>query len=341
MEKKRGKPTQRGMGSPHDVTDSQPPASSGLSRKTHRGLGDSQPPKLVTMHGVAPPSDRPPPLEQPTVGENAVEYSGDDLSFEHGEVPRFGDHELPPEVAAELNGDDQQTSVSFDGDRSQFRTAPGGGKNRLSGGRAAAAAYVSPSTLSPGHGTDPQVRPVEVAEHVLKEARSFQTEPSLVKKRASQLPPQAERVAPPMVQRSPWSGPAAGVIAALLVVGVYFLFRGEAGEEPPTLQKNAALAESSDGAPFAASAEVAASQPPPEVEPASSAGIATSAPPSPSVEPSSSGTGSAQPRPSLPPSGQKRRNEKSARPKINHASPSPPQPTSKPVSTKKRDLWLE
>lgn len=192
---RRGKLTRRGIGSPSDPSESdRPPAPGGLPRLTHRGLGDSQPPKLVTMHGVAPPSesDRPPSMPEGS-SKKTLELSVELGRLTQDPLPDFSDLGFES-----VKTDDVIRDVSEN--RSQFRTAPGGGKNRLSGGRAVAAAYVSPSTLSPGHGTEPKLGPVEVAEHVLREARSFQTEPSLAKKRASHNPPQT-----PPVRRLSWS----------------------------------------------------------------------------------------------------------------------------------------
>lgn len=224
---RRGKPTRRGIGSPSDTPGSDPPPAQGsLPRMTHRGLGDSQPPKLVTMHGVAPPSDRPPGMPE-DLSKKTLE-----LTMELGRLapdppPDFSDLGI---TAAPFEEEQSKGEVNeFLDVRAQFRTAPGGGRNRLSGGRAIAAAYVSPSTLAPGHGTEPKLGPVEVAEHVLREARSFQTEPSLVRKRASYNPQ------PPLTRasgRHVWIYAAGALIVLIVLVASQFIVAEDVERTP-------------------------------------------------------------------------------------------------------------
>lgn len=94
---------------------------------------------------------------------------------------RIAAHEdITPREGSELDDPDA---------RSRFRTAPGGGLNRVSGGREHARAYVSPVTVKPGTPTTPVTGAVKVLDVVEKAVRAYQTEPSLLKRRLSSLPP--------------------------------------------------------------------------------------------------------------------------------------------------------
>lgn len=213
---KRGKPTQ-GVGSPNEPSlDDESGVKAGLSRRhTHRGLGDGQAPKLVTMHGVAPPSDPPPPPSpaQAVRAQNAHELPLSALRSPG--LPAFDDDTPDESEFAPVSN-----QLGMPGDRSQFRTAPGGGKNRVSGGRAAASAYVSPSTLAPGHGAEPKVQSVEVDSRVIREARFHQTEPSLMRRRASHVPPEPTYV--PM-KKSSWVLPALLALGAAVGIAVVLM----------------------------------------------------------------------------------------------------------------------
>lgn len=151
------------------------------SRGTERGVGNTPPRQISTKPGIAPapPTSDPPPaprLEKTPAQPSAAvdEAPGQDVR------EQFREDQTPAE---------SEYDVKVESDRSQFRTAPGGGKNRVSGGRAAAAAYVSPSTLPPGHGTGRITAAVKVHEAVQQDARTFPTEPSLMRRRESSLPP--------------------------------------------------------------------------------------------------------------------------------------------------------
>jgi len=266
---KRGKPTQ-GIGSPNEPPlDDESGVKAGLSRRhTHRGLGDSQAPKLVTMHGVAPPSDPPPPPAQPVGAPSAGRFFDEGASsprqlsvdvLPHDSlraplVPHFDGDDTPDEGEFAPLSNQLGTPV----DRSQFRTAPGGGKNRVSGGRAAASAYVSPSTLAPGHGAEPKVQSVEVDSRVIREARFHQTEPSLVRRRASQVPPEPTEL--PMKKAS-WLLPVLivlGVSAALAAVAIVALLPSS---HPPGPSPVAKTASTPAGRPSPSAPPVVASAP--------------------------------------------------------------------------------
>lgn len=159
-------------------------------QQTARGLG-GKPAKIVTKPGVAPASDPAPlPLgssavdleETGRVGVGVAQGSHQNVAAEEVTIEAARDELTPAEVGAFTNP----------GSRASFRTAPGGGKNRVSGGRASAAAYVSPSTVAPGQAVRPMTSKVQLHEQVKKEARSFHTEPSLLRRRASSLPPTEE-----------------------------------------------------------------------------------------------------------------------------------------------------
>ena len=359
---KGGKPTRRGLGSPSDTSDSEPPASSRLSRQTHRGLGDSQPPKLVTMHGVAPPSDPPPPPVAARQSSSAPAEG--DIDLRHSAVPRFQDHELPPDVLAELKSSlEERTDTGEASGRAQFRTAPGGGKNRVSGGRSSAAAYVSPSTLAPGHGAEPRLGPVEVDEHVLREARSFQTEPSLMRKRASQVPPEAQLPVIPKTSASAWPWLIAGAVVASLLLVYFFASPGPtapfSSESAPGLVPTGGDLSAAQRLEMqkpqiqgpeqhAARPEVAA-----DSEPASAASAPTvpSTPSAPEpVEPEKKLSGTVAAPKNADFSSEKNSNENAHGPNIGHAEqrPKTPSPSGQPAPERKqptakheRDLWLE
>ena len=332
---KRGKLTRRGMGSPSDPPGiDPPPTSGGGKRPTHRGMGDSQAPKLVTMHGVAPPSDsdRPPP-PVPSLERKTLEFSTEDFNFHHDALPNFSEEETPVDHESDVMPPSEDRE-SLGEDRSRFRTAPGGGKNRVSGGRAAAAAYVSPSTLSPGHGTDPRVVPVEVADHVLREARSFQTEPSLARKRASHNPPAAVSlpVPPPARSRRPLVIGAGALLTLALVGGAWAVLRStRALHEPGT------------------TAPVIHNSPSTPAVPPSQAAAPSTAREVPSPTPSQADSGSVEHKDDLSPGQENEfRNQPPARPTTEHADQPSPSPAKKPSSnsktrptTKSRDLWLE
>lgn len=81
------------------------------------------------------------------------------------------------------------SGASIASERARYKTTPGGGRNRTSGGRVAAIAYVSPKTVSPAQGVRQETVPVRVHTSVIKDAHSYKTEPSLLRRRASSLPP--------------------------------------------------------------------------------------------------------------------------------------------------------
>ena len=102
-------------------------------------------------------------------------------------------------------------------DRSRFRTAPGGGKNRVSGGRAKAAAYVSPMTLNPGFAKILTTAPIKISEKAIRASQDYQTEPSLLRRRESQ---------PSLTSRDhgPLKAAAMGVLIAFIsVASTYWL----------------------------------------------------------------------------------------------------------------------
>lgn len=178
--------------------------------------------KIVTKVGVAPPSDPPPPLAPRSQAEadklrtnpgltapppldqmqfGSDEEEGDRISSREEFTPREGSD------LRNLNEDDEETS-----DRSRFRTAPGGGRNRVSGGRAQASAYVSPSTLPPEQGRDHITSAIKVDEVVRNAVRAYETEPSLMRRRASSLPP---RMPLPQEKRN-----GAALVLGALVLGL-------------------------------------------------------------------------------------------------------------------------
>ncbi len=137
------------------------------------------------------------------------------------------------------------------GDRSQFKTAPGGGKNRISGGRVAAAAYVSPVTLPPATGNTPVTSAIKVHQRVKEEVRSYVTEPSLLRRRESSLPPE-----PPGYRddsRKLIVGLGAALVVALLMIVYLVGFRetspGEVREALPVEVRETSPSEVTPAAP--------------------------------------------------------------------------------------------
>ncbi len=153
--------------------------------------------KTTDPFGLAPP----PPLDQ-----MQVEHAG---NVQRSEADRDSTRELetdpvgsePPipyddrvidsaRIAAHEDVTPREGSDLDDPDaRHRFRTAPGGGKNRISGGREHAKAYVSPTTLRPSTPVPPITSAVKVLDVVENAVRAYRTEPSLLRRRASSLPP--------------------------------------------------------------------------------------------------------------------------------------------------------
>jgi hypothetical protein len=297
------KKTKQGIGE----VKTDPPISSSRrgSKLTQRGMPKEEK-KIVTKAGLAPPpgkssdktSDKatnpglkaPPPLE--------------DIQFEVD-----GD-------GTELNGSDAGDQE----DRSKFRTAPGGGRNRVSGGRERAAVYVSPTTVAPGHGKDHITSAIKVDEVVANAVRAYETEPSLLKRRASSLPPKMPRE----YERSSklvW----AALIAGLLLGGIVVWLGSSLPEsENPKKDRNA----SAQGPKQGSDAKPASDKQPSTEE------SAASAPPD--------ARSKASPDPQVV---QKAANETEAAPQVKPAAiqSSSPLPTPPPKTKKKpsNDLWLE
>lgn len=171
---------------------------------TQRGLSDSRPPpKVVTKHGLAPPpptsTPPPPPPDDPEFRPEFIPPSSKVPHFEGLEQTWGPDHQAlleardePTPAAHEISDFEEDLQAK---DRSIFQTSHGGGKNRISGGRSAARAYVSPSTLAPSHGSSHHTKAVKIHESVREESYRYTTEPSLLRRRQSSLPA-APAVAP-------------------------------------------------------------------------------------------------------------------------------------------------
>jgi hypothetical protein len=141
-------------------------------------------------------------LETDPFGMDAPEPEGGELTLDiDGRVAAHED--ITPREGSEI--DDSEA-------RSRFRTSPGGGLNRISGGREHAAAYVSPITVKPGTPTTPVTGAVKVMDVVEKAVRAYKTEPSLLRRRLSSLPP---KMPPPETRMHL----LVGAIAIGLVIG--------------------------------------------------------------------------------------------------------------------------
>jgi len=340
---RRDKTTQKGIGP--DLSDDMAPPSSGareshvqsrepqsgsVPRGTQQGLGSRQQ-KMSTKVGVAPPSNPPPPVER--VADPERERFDDEMPTAQHSLSELSRATCGPDYEAMEEARDEATpmdnpSEREQSNRSEFKTAPGGGKNRISGGRAVASAYVSPKTVPPGKGHDHVTAAVKVLETVQEEARSYRTEPSLLRRRASSLPP-------PMPGRkagAPIAWILGGLCALALAGGLtYFALplenasneaekpNGKAADKPLPAESAPAMETS---APPAAAAQPAADDSPQVKEAVEN------------KEPSPE----AQPKAAKVPPGAKTRAPVPGRAPQPQAAPSPKKPTAAPESD---DPWLD
>lgn len=250
-----------------------------------------------------------------------------------------------PAVAARERAE-ERNSIPPDEDspesrRQEFDTVPGGGANRLSGGRAAARAYVGPRTPVPVvHGRLDTVS-VDLGSSVGHDERVFETSPSLQRRRVSET--ELGSLPPVSYEKDSWGrGMLLLVVSALLAFAVVFFLRARPGASevttdtakptavpvntPPanTQPTSAAPANTAHVPPTetARPADPATNQPIPVPPPAASAPAVPAASPNPV----------ASPRPkSVAPS--------SSRPQSSPSSSSSSRPSSAPPT--KTDPWLE
>lgn len=133
----------------------------GDQRKTEQGLG-GVPPRTDQAGGT-------PPVEDPREASRE--------SKTPTEAYQFYDEQGRPQQPSE--------------DRQSYRTVPGGGSNRISGGRPNAAAYVGVRTVPPHETPTDTAHAIKVDRALHVEARSYKTEPSLAKRGSSLPPPHA------------------------------------------------------------------------------------------------------------------------------------------------------
>jgi hypothetical protein len=207
----------------------------------------------------------------------------------------------------------------------------------MSGGREHAAAYVSPSTLSPAHGSTPVTAAIKVHEIVESAVRAYQTEPSLLRRRASSLPP------PIRVRVGQRSGIIAGAATLGLALGIFATFLGvralrtrdSAAVQLPSLPENA------EPAPHSSSNHLRnGSSPGPTPMPVAASGGEVPPLPAASASPAAGFPPAAPPTRASLPATLRTKTPKPAtsRPASPSPSPSPAQPTS---AAPKSDLWLE
>ncbi len=162
--------------------------------------------KLVTRPGMAPPP---------------VEYASWDMS-----VPLTVE-----ETQSELLANKEASRT-----RSQFKTAPGGGANRISAGRSSAAVYVSLRTLTPETGpVSRAVAAIKVDEVVIREVRDLQTQPSLFRQRSSALVQGAGPIHWDQLKK----GALAGILLGLLVTAAVVAFYPQGINSPGKLKPGA------------------------------------------------------------------------------------------------------
>ena len=276
---------------------------------TERGVGITPEKKLITKPGVAPPSDPPPPPSEPPPPWDEITQEAPVVLDEvpaQAQAPSMESLRDEQTPVGEYRAAEEGETSPEGGERSQFRTARGGGKNRVSGGRAAAAAYMSPSTLPPGHGAGKITSAVKVHEKVQEDARTFPTEPSLMRRRQSSLPPPL----PPGYGKHPipWRWISGGVVFVAGVLAVVWLLRQPAApiaELPPAQNseelRNAAPAgpmqeEMAPPAPEKITPPASAAQPePPSQVPAPSQALAPAIKAEPSPQPAATSKSTASP----------------------------------------------
>lgn|GEM_PF-2993191 len=159
----------------------------------------------------------PPPSSDPKAQRRDLIQTAPDLP-----VPRS--RPSPPPHGQSAHGQ-LQPEVSVDPvvARRDAKTVPGGGLNRISDGRAAAAAYVGVKPLPDGARPLPQtLSPVKLARDLQIENKEFRTEPAL---RGPSIPPPSvpSRVTPVSPHRlgfRPGSPQAVMAVVALLAVAV-------------------------------------------------------------------------------------------------------------------------
>ena len=167
----------------------------GVYHKTTDPMGLTPPPVLdqMQLEAMDPPEETGDPEAELEAVESTRELETDPLGMD----PPDPEDELRAErIAAHEDVTPREGTDIEDPDvRARFRTAPGGGVNRVSGGREHARAYVSPVTVKPGTPTTPVTGAVKVLDVVEKAVRAYQTEPSLLRRRLSSLP--LTRLEPP------------------------------------------------------------------------------------------------------------------------------------------------
>lgn len=212
--------TVAGVAPPGPGSDRPPPMSRQEREEFSEGLASTEPPPLSGAeaearrrsshtrgtqrsgegHVEVPPHDplpeelitQPEPFEAPrppTLEADAPFYGSEPPSFEAPEA-----HSLSSRQSKETEVDScekitRPEILKSPEARELYKTAPGGGRNRLSGGREHAAAYVSPATVPPSLGRTTATGAIRVDTTVLNESRSHETEPSLWVRRQSSLPP--------------------------------------------------------------------------------------------------------------------------------------------------------
>jgi hypothetical protein len=224
-----------------------------------------------------------------------------------------------------------------------FDTVPGGGMNRLSGGRSAARAYVRPKTPPPAvAAADQHTISIDVEAVATGEGRAFATIPSMSRRRIKEreldsLPPLADS-RPRFRSKALWIG------VALLALGAAFYFL--TGRSAPVVDPPLAATQPSpalDGAPAPAKAAPTASPSAASAPPPSSA--APSALPAPSAVPAVAASARVATPPAAPasakaplaPTSPAPSSSAPASPTLAPRAPAPRAP-SKPADS---DPWLE
>jgi hypothetical protein len=167
----------------------------GVARRTARFGSDtpgSTPAEPMPADSM-PAESGPAPHHLTRASENLL-----DETRELATDPQASERPLSPAEVAALEGYRKWAPEDFtpnegsdlgEWERARFQTEPGGGKNRVSGGRLQARAYVSPVTVKPSTGNTPITAAIKVHDIVENAVRAYQTEPSLLRRRQSSLPP--------------------------------------------------------------------------------------------------------------------------------------------------------
>jgi hypothetical protein len=209
--------TVAGIAPPGPGSDRPPPMSQQEREEFTDGMASTEPPPLsrdaarrsshtrgtqASLSGLieVPPHDpvpdelvtQPQPFEAPVPSafeSDATLYGSEPPSFEAPEVDSPSSRRTQEKEVESCEKITRPEILKTPEAREGYKTVPGGGRNRMSGGREHAAAYVSPGTVPPSRGRSRTTAAIRVDRRVLNESRSHETEPSLRVRRQASFSP--------------------------------------------------------------------------------------------------------------------------------------------------------